>query len=120
MTTKKTITVGSLDEAAEAFIADVERLDRGELTDNIDTITFVSWPALAAVMTERRMELLRHLRQHPAGSIRGLARELGRDFKNVHNDLNALENAGLIVSTDGQWRVVTDEIQATIRLLPAA
>lgn len=117
--TKKIVTVGSLDEAAEAFIQDVHRLDSGELSESRDVITFVSWPALMSVLTEKRLEILRHLRQHPTASIRALARELGRDFKNVHSDLATLAAAGLVSEIEGEWRVEVDEIQATIRLTPA-
>ena len=46
--------------------------------------------------TPRRLELLRHLHRHPARSIRALAIALGRDYRRVHEDVEALANAGLL------------------------
>jgi predicted transcriptional regulator len=65
-------------------------------------------------MSERRHELLRHLHQHPATSVRALARDLGRDYKRVHDDVAALVKAGL-VEKDGQTlKADYDEIRTVI------
>jgi predicted transcriptional regulator len=119
---KKTITVGgSLREAGERFVEAWERTRQGKAVEPQDNVTFVSWSALSSVMTDKRFELLRHLREHPAASIRGLARDLGRDFKRVHEDLAALERVGLVDhAADGTWRVDWDEIHTAIRLHSAA
>lgn len=44
----------------------------------------------------KRFELLRHVHQHPAKTIRALALTLGRDYRRVHKDVEALEAAGLL------------------------
>ncbi len=118
----KTITVGgSLDDAAERVIEALNRVECGEHVEPQDNVTFVSWSALAAVMTDKRYELLRHLHVRPAASIRGLARDLGRDYKRVHADLAALAAVGLVEHDEsGVWRVEWEEIHTTIRLDPAA
>ena len=46
---------------------------------------------LAALLSPKRMELLRHVAGRPGRSIRALAQELGRDYKNVHTDVSELE-----------------------------
>jgi predicted transcriptional regulator len=52
-------------------------------------------------------------------SIRALANELGRDYKNVHTDVRRLENTGLITRTkDEKVKVPWDLVEA--RLLLAA
>jgi len=119
---KKTITVGgSLREAAGRLEAEIERLEQGEKIESRDHVTFVSWSALASAMTDKRFELLRHLRQYPAATIRGLARDLARDFKRVHEDLLALKRIGLVEhGEDGLWRVDWDEIHTAIKLHSAA
>jgi predicted transcriptional regulator len=72
-------------------------------------------------MTEKRYELLRRLQRQPAVSIRALARDLGRDFKRVHEDVTALEAIGLIEREGDLLRANYDEIHASIRLdAPAA
>lgn len=118
---KKTITVGgSLRDAAQRVTDAIHRAERGETVEAQDNVTFVTWSSLASVMTDKRHELLRHLHQHPATSIRALARDLGRDYRNVHDDLEALVRVGLVERDGAFWRADYDEIQASIRLLPPA
>jgi predicted transcriptional regulator len=115
----KTITVGgSLYDAAQRFKDTLHRAERGEDFEPIDTVTFLTWSALASVMTDKRFELLRHLRQYPAASIRALARAVGRDYKRVHDDLSALSGIGLVVRDGETWRVDFDEIHTSISLRP--
>ena len=85
-----------------------------------DNVTFVTWSALAAAMTDKRHELLRHLHDHPAPSIRALARALGRDYKRVHEDVRALAAVGLVEKQGGLLRADYDEIRATIKVNEAA
>ena len=82
----------------------------GRWVDAEDNVTFVSWSALASRMTEKKYELLRRLHRQPAVSICALARDLGRDFKRVHEDVNALEAVGLIEREGGLLRADYDEI----------
>lgn len=44
----------------------------------------------------KRLELLRHLHRNPVRTIRALATALGRDYHRVHEDVDALEAAGLL------------------------
>ena len=118
---KKVIVGGSLEEAAARVEDAWRRAERGERVEAEDNVTFVSWSALASRMTDKRHELLRRLHREPAVSIRALARDLGRDFKRVHEDVKALEAIGLIEREGGLLRADYDEILASIRLdAPAA
>ncbi len=118
---KKAIVVGgSLREAAGRVADAWHRAERGETVEPQDTLTFITWSSLASVMTDRRYELLRHLHDRPAVSIRALARDLGRDFKRVHADVTALEAVGLIEREDGMIRADYDEIRTSISLAPRA
>ena len=114
---KKQILVGgSLRDAAQR-VADVwHRAEQGEQVEPEDNVTFVSWSALASVMSDRRYELLRHLHQHPASSIRALAREVGRDFKRVYEDIKALEAVGLVERDGHMLRADYDAIHTSILL----
>lgn len=47
-------------------------------------------------LTPRRMELLDRLSRHRVNSINDLASKIGRDVKNVYNDLKALEGLGFV------------------------
>lgn len=79
-------------------------------------ITFESWAALANVMTPKRFEILRRVHQQPAASVAALARDLGRDYKRVHEDVEALVAAGLLDREQGEVRANYDEIRAVIAL----
>jgi predicted transcriptional regulator len=91
-----------VDDSAEALawrlIDAWHRADRGEAVEE-HHLSFESWAGLTSVLTPRRLELLRHLRRHPATRIAELARALGRDYKRVHADVQALAAAGLIDRT---------------------
>jgi predicted transcriptional regulator len=62
------------------------------------------------------MELLRYARRHRVTSIRALAKALGRDYSNVHADVQALTSAGLIDPSDGGVRVDYDAIETRIAI----
>ena len=84
-------------------------------------VTFESWEGFARVMTGKRLELLRHLHDHPAVSVADLTRALGRDYKRVHEDVEILSTAGLIERTPtGGLRAGYDEIKASIALTSSA
>lgn len=61
--------------------------------------------------------LLKILRDKGPLSIRSLANELIRDYKNVHTDVRKLEYIGLIVRTeDGKIEVPWDVVEARLML----
>jgi len=79
-------------------------------------LAFESWDTLARVLTGKRMELLRYVRRHNVTSVRGLAKALGRDYSNVHADIQALAAAGLVDTTDGGVRADYDAIETKIAI----
>jgi predicted transcriptional regulator len=48
------------------------------------------------VFTPRRMELLEYIHTHDPSSVKTLAEETGRDYKNVYDDVLALSRAQLL------------------------
>jgi predicted transcriptional regulator len=106
-----------VDDSAEAmaqrFIDAWHRAERGEAVEERH-VSFESWEGLARVLTPKRVELLRHLRRHQVPSIAELARALGRDYKRVHADVEALAAAGLIDRTAAGLRADYGEIRARI------
>ena len=91
------------------------KAERGEDVSE-DHLTFVSWDALAKVMTTKRFELLRHVHRNPAASVAALARSLGRDYKRVHADVEALASTGLIERDRSGIHSDYDEIRTIIAL----
>jgi predicted transcriptional regulator len=99
--------------AGARFVDSWRRAARGEPVDERH-LSFESWEGLSRVLTGKRLELLRHLRRHPAQSIAALARALGRDYKRVHEDVEALAGAGLLARDELGLRTEYDEIRASI------
>jgi predicted transcriptional regulator len=111
------ITVGGTmeKEASRRFIDAWHRAESGE-TFHERHLTFESWDALARVLTGKRMELLRYVRRHKVASVRALAKALGRDYSNVHADVQALTAAGLLDATDDGVRADYDAIETKIAI----
>jgi predicted transcriptional regulator len=114
---KVKITVGGAMEkdASRRFIDAWHRAERGE-TFHERHLTFESWDTLARVLSNKRMELLGYVRRNRVPSIRALAQALGRDYRNVHADVKALEAAGLVENTPKGVRADYDAIETRIAI----
>lgn len=86
------------DEFGARFVDAFHRAKRGALTLETAEIhtSFVDWETAVRVLSPKRLELLRHVHQSPAKSIRALATALGRDYRRVHEDVEVLADAGLL------------------------
>ncbi len=86
-----------------------------------NALEFESPAALFRVLSPKRWELLDRLQSVGPSSVRGLARELDRDVKRVHEDVGTLMEYGLIEHTDdGKIHVPYDEIHADFALRSVA
>ena len=86
-----------------------------------DTLEFESPAALFRVLTPKRWELIERLQQLGPSSLRGLARDLGRDVKRVHVDAHALMERGIVArDKDGKFHVPYDVIHAEFDLSSVA
>lgn len=86
-----------------------------------DTLQFESPAALFRVLTPKRWELIERLQALGPSSVRGLARELERDVKRVHEDVGELMKCGLIARTEsGKIHVPYDLIHADFDLRAVA
>jgi predicted transcriptional regulator len=118
---KKQITIGVGDAAttAKEFIDAWKLAERGERVQEKHRLHFESLEMLLKTLTPARWALLKNLHASGPMSIRGLAKNLGRDYKNVYTDVRCLENIGLIGRTkDERIKVPWDIVEA--RLLLAA
>jgi predicted transcriptional regulator len=99
MNKQKQVHIGeTVDDMGRRFVDAWHRAERGELTSrNAERhVGFENFEAFARVMTKKRLDLLRHVHRHPARSVRALAGALGRDYRRVHADVEALAGAGLL------------------------
>lgn len=111
----KVIVGGSMEEDGAAFVEAWHQAAAGaEVRERV--LAFESWEGLARVLTGERVRMLRHVHAHPAPSISALARALGRQYRRVHDDVTALEGAGLLERSSTGVRATTDRITADVRL----
>lgn len=117
---KQRIHVGteSAERGFERFKDAWHRAEAGRLTETEVHLNYEDLSMLLAILTPRRLELLKVLRQQGPLSIRALATSVDRNYKNVHADTRALETAGLLERTEeGTLLAPWDVIDAHLSLV---
>ena len=92
------VHMGTPEDMGRRFVDAWKRAQAGEVLDE-SHLTFLDLETLLAALTPKRLNLLRHVRHHPVPSIKVLATELHRDYKNVHRDVDTLIRLGLLART---------------------
>ncbi len=84
-------------------------------------LSFESARALFAELTPARIDLLEALRRHGPCSVYALAREVERNYSNVHTDIGKLEEHALVQRTpDDLVFVPFDEVEIHVALAKRA
>ena len=96
---KGRIEIQSLEDGIKDFRTAWKATAAGKPVTPRQGTYFTSLEAARKVLTPRRLELLRAIRRDRPASISQLAQLLGRDFKNVHTDVQALARYGLVSLT---------------------
>jgi predicted transcriptional regulator len=119
---KKTLEVmtGSLEDMGRDFVAAWHAAERGKLKKSKTAIYFADMMEMFSVLTPTRLALLRELAKHQSMTTHALAKELERDYKNVHTDVALLERHGFIERERRGLRVPFDEIHAGFVMRKAA
>jgi len=105
----------TLDDIGARAISAWHRMERGEAV-NEKHISFETWEAMVRVLSPKRLELLRHVHRDPAKSIRALSLALGRNYRRVHEDVEALEAAGLLDRDKQGLRAEYDVFDVALRV----
>ncbi|WP_136718590.1 HVO_A0114 family putative DNA-binding protein [Halorientalis salina] len=90
------VTIGDGEELYEDGFKAIQQLTDGEPVEQPAMVTFANETQLGEVFNERTYALLRVIRADEPASIRETARLVGRDVKNVHQELTTLEALGVI------------------------
>ena len=102
----------------ERFVAAWNTAQSGEVQETEVHLNFEDFAMLASVLTPKRLEFLKVLRQQGPLSVRALSKTLERDYKKVHVDASALEAVDLIQrDSDGLLFAPWDVIDAHVRLI---
>ena len=111
------IGVGDVLSTAKGFIDTWKRAELGEEVEEDQRLDFEDIETLLKTLTSGRWALLKTLREKGPMSIRALAIELGRDYKNVHTEVKRLKDIGLVGRTkDGKMEVPWNVVEARLRL----
>ncbi len=119
---KLAVGVAGAKQAGDDFVRAWKRAEKGLPPEEpINRLHFTNTATLFKYLSPKRFELLQHLREAGPLSIRKLAAELRRDYKNVHTDVKDLLCVGLIEETqEGLLSVPWDVIVSELRLLAKA
>lgn len=111
MSEKVEVHVGTLEDMGRRFIDAWHRAESGDAV-NETCVTFHDLPTLLAALTPKRLDLLRYVRHHQVRTVKALATDLRRDYKNVHQDVEALTRLGLLARTVDQVIAPYAEVEA--------
>lgn len=102
----------------DRFMDAWKKAESEEFNDIEVHLNFEDFATLASILTPKRLELLRKLRQEGPLSVRALSKAVSRDYKNVHVDATELEAVDLI-QRDGEGLLIApwDVIDAHFRLV---
>ena len=97
----KNIKIGirSHDTAFAEWADTFEKVRKGGKTAKKRGVYFTDLEAMRRVLTEKRLELLRAIKDQQPDSVYELAKNVKRDIKNVNEDLLLLRDMGLVSMT---------------------
>jgi predicted transcriptional regulator len=78
-------------------------------------LSFKSLEGLLSLLTLKRWQLLKFVHRNPVPSIRALSVELRRDYRRVHDDVEALARAGLLQREGRAVRADYNVIESSFR-----
>lgn len=114
------VTLGTRKDMAKEFIEAWHQAEAGHVQEVVEEkLYFENDRALFKVLTPRRCDLLRYVHAHGLTSILALSKKLGRDYRNVYQDVKELSQIGLMVKDEntGQyhvpWKAIITEILLT-------
>jgi predicted transcriptional regulator len=92
----KKIRIQSKEEFDRKLLSVARALDRGRTPQSAKGEFFESLDAVRAVLTDKRLELWRTIRDKKPESISALAEMVDRNFRGVYRDVKLLKTLGLV------------------------
>ncbi len=90
------IGIKGLRESLKDFAETWKKLEAGKKVKKEEGIYFDSIDTMRAVLTNNRLLILKTIRERHPQSVYELAKILGRDLKNINQDLKLLSEVGLV------------------------
>jgi predicted transcriptional regulator len=111
------VRVSSRDDALDRFEAAWHLASGRAVPAPLALLSFADLPLLAKTLTPARWDLLKQLKTAGPLTIFALAKNLRRDYKNVHTDVSRLVELRLIEKAqDGRMCVSWQAVRAELRL----
>ncbi|MDO8263661.1 MAG: hypothetical protein Q7T21_10610 [Gallionella sp.] len=115
------VGISSAEDSLAHFAKAWESATGGKKVKPYNGIGFENIAQFAAALTPQRWLLINALKANGPSSIYALAKKLGRHYKNVHTDVTALVQLGIIEKdAEGKVFVPWDEIDVNMPLARAA
>jgi predicted transcriptional regulator len=115
MTDNVRVHIGGPQDMGRRFVDAWHRTERGEAVNEAN-VTFRDLETLLVALTPKRLHLLRYVRHHHVRNVSALATSLGRNYKNVHKDVEELTKLGLLARTPDQVVAPYAEVDARLVL----
>lgn len=93
------IGIASTHEILDKFVKICEAIERGETLKKSEGVYFENLDTLKFILTEKRLFLLKTIKEKKPKSIYELAKLLDRDIGNINEDVNKLSELGFITLT---------------------
>lgn len=90
------IGIRGLKSALTDFREAAKAIERGEKPKKSKGVYFENLDTFRRALTAKRLEMLHTIKESRPSSVYGLAKTLGRDIKNVTQDLEYLREIGLV------------------------
>jgi predicted transcriptional regulator len=90
------IGIKGLKESLGDFADTWKKLEAGKRVKKEEGIYFESVDAMRAVLTNKRLLILKTIKEKEPGSVYELAKLLNRDLKNISQDIKLLAEVGLV------------------------
>ncbi len=98
---KAIISISDWSASVQGLRELARRIDAGERLPDADYhLNFATPSQLFSEVTPKRLELLYHLKQHDPMTVYRLAKEIGRNYSNVHADIARLLELELVEKDD--------------------
>ena len=90
------IQVKSVKESLKDFADAYKKLQSGKQIKPVEKLTFANVDILRKFMTNKRIELLKIIKNQKPSSIKELGKLTKRDYKSINTDLNILKKVDLV------------------------
>ena len=117
---KLEIRIKSLENSVNKFKNVFKKLSKGEKVEKEEYIAFSSVEELNKILTKKRLDLLKFIKQNDISSVKELADKVDRNYKNVYTNLKLLEQLGIVELKEEKGKirpiVLYDELDIKIPL----